>query len=103
MKKEIVSLDHIALNVNSIKESVEWYNNNFEIKIIYEDDSWALFSIGETKIALTLKKEHPPHIGFLVDSFPNDLKSNIKTHRDNTEYVYISDNSGNILELIKRK
>jgi len=102
MKLKDLSVDHIALNVSSIEESISWYSENFDIDIIYKDESWALFSLAGTKFALTLKKDHPPHVGFLVKEFPNSLLKEVKRHRDDTEFVYIVDNSGNILELIKR-
>ena len=99
---KIDSLDHIAINVKSIEDSVMWYESNFDCKVKYKDETWALLDISGVSIALTLSREHPPHIGFLVKEFPENLKDKVKKHRDNTEYVYMCDNSGNMLELIKR-
>ena len=33
-------IDHIAIQVNDIKKSVEFYTNRFKCKVLYQDDSW---------------------------------------------------------------
>ena len=98
----ISSLDHIAINVSNIENSIEWYTRELNASIIYRDKTWCLLSIANTKIALTIKDEHPPHVGFLIKEFSKNHIDKVKKHRDNTEYVYISDIDGNIIELIKR-
>lgn len=93
-----MKIDHVAINVKNIKKSIEWYLENLEGKILYEDHTWAMLSCAGTKIALTLESQHPPHIGIEVEQFSE--KDNIKNHRDGSSYVYKSDPDGNIIELI---
>ncbi len=95
-------IDHIAIQVTNLVESVEWYVKNFDSKILYSDDTWAMLLIGDTKVALTLPEQHPPHIAIEVSDlseFPCN-NSEIKEHRDGSKYLYVNDPSGNIIEYI---
>ena len=98
-----MKLDHIALNVKNISESVEWYINNLGATILYDDASWAMLDVGNVKIALTLNSQHPPHMGFTVDddsAIPCN-PSQIRVHRDGSRYYYQEDPSGNIIEWLR--
>jgi len=93
-----MGIDHVAINVADIHKSVRWYVEFLDAAIDYQDDTWAMLKVGESKVALALKSQHPPHIAVTVDEFPEG--SMIKEHRDGSRYVYKSDPDGNIIELI---
>lgn len=96
-----MNLDHIAVSVENIENSVSWYCKNLNAKVRYKDETWAMLSIGDTKIALTIGNTHPPHIAFSVSStslFPKGSK--ISTHRDESKYFYQKDPDGNTIEWI---
>ena len=95
-----MKLDHIALQVENLKVSIEWYQTNLNANITYCDDTWAMLKIGELNLALTLPNEHPPHIAFTVNTPEEIPAKKIKTHRDGSLYTYIEDPSGNIIEYI---
>ena len=78
-----MKIDHVAINVADIKKSVNWYVENMSAKVDYEDDTWAMLSIGDTKLALTIESQHPPHVAFCVEDI-KDLGegAEIKRHRD---------------------
>ena len=59
-----MKIDHVAINVADIKKSVNWYVENMSAKVDYEDDTWAMLSIGDTKLALTIEYQHPPHVAY---------------------------------------
>ena len=88
-------IDHIAIVVNDIKESVAYYVDNYDCMILHCDESWGYLQFDNTKLALVLKDEHPPHIAFEVDEVEG------KTHRDGSVSKYIDDPSGNKIELIE--
>ena len=88
-------IDHIAVVVNDIKESVAYYVDNYDCMILHCDESWGYLQFDNTKLALVLKDEHPPHIAFEVDEVEG------KTHRDGSVSKYIEDPSGNKIELIE--
>ncbi len=94
-----MKLDHVALVVKNPRESADWYVKNLSATIEYIDDTWAMLRVGDNKIALTIKSQHPPHIAFSMLDLPEDRKA-YKTHRDGSHYLYISDPDGNIIELI---
>ena len=96
-----MKIDHVAINVADIKKSVNWYVENMSAKVDYEDDTWAMLSIGDTKLALTIESQHPPHVAFCVEDI-KDLGegAEIKRHRDGSHYLYLEDPDGNILEKI---
>ena len=96
MKKNI---DHIALQVNNIEESVDWYVENYGCSIIYSDDSWAMLQFGNIKLALVVEDEHPYHIAFEIDGIQGN-GSNWSYHRDDTISRYIDDANSNNVELI---
>ena len=98
----MTKIDHIAIQVSNLFESVDWYVKNFNSQILYSDDTWAMLLVGNTKLALTIPEQHPPHIAFEVESlseFPC-ADSEIKEHRDGSKYLYVNDPSGNVIEYI---
>ena len=88
-------IDHIAIVVDDIKESVAYYVDNYDCMILHCDESWGYLQFDNIKLALVLKDEHPPHIAFEVDEVEG------KTHRDGSVSKYIDDPSGNKIELIE--
>tara|TARA_B100000700_G_C14942352_1_gene807421 strand:- start:673 stop:978 length:306 start_codon:yes stop_codon:yes gene_type:complete len=96
-----MSIDHVAIVVADIGASVNWYIKNFNACVDYQDDTWAMLKLGESKLALTLPDLHPAHIAIQVpslESFPEG--SEVKTHRDGSLYTYIKDLDKNIIEYI---
>ena len=92
------NIDHIGIQVNDIKESVDFYVKNFGCEIIHQDDTWAFLQFGNVKMALVIEDEHPYHIAFETDD-KGALGGTL--HRDGSISRYIKDPSGNSIELIK--
>ena len=92
-------LDHVAINVENIERSIKWYESNFECTILYQDDSWAFLEMCGTRLALTINKEHPPHIAFCVESL-EDLPGKPIEHRDGSISCYVKDPDDNYVEYI---
>ena len=84
-----MEIHHIGIQVESIKESADFYCNKFHAKCEYIDETWAM---------LVLPKEHPPHICFEKE-IPKNLPA--KEHRDGTRSVYDFDPSGNLIEYLE--
>ena len=89
-------IDHIALVVPHINKAVEWYTQNTDCKVNYQDNTWAEIQYENIKLALVSPAEHPPHIAFIDESIENGTK-----HRDGSESIYEHDTFGNIIEKIK--
>ena len=95
-------IDHIAIVVNDIKESVAYYVDNHDCMILHCDESWGYLQFDNIKLALVLKDEHPPHIAFEVDEIENKYPTyGMLQHRDGSISKYIEDPSGNHIEIIE--
>jgi len=90
-------IDHVAITVDDVRESVDWYVNEHGCSIIYCDDTWAMLQFENIKLALVVDDEHPFHIAFEV----KDPGIESTLHRDGSISRYIKDPSGNSIELIK--
>ena len=91
-------IDHIALQVNNINESVNYYKE-YGASVIHQDDTWAFLQFDNIKLALVIEDEHPYHIAFEVDMLPHT--ENVKKHRDGSISYYIKDPSDNTIEIIQ--
>ena len=61
-------IDHIAIQVNDIKKSVEFYTNRFKCKVLYQDESWGFLEFENTKLAFVKKEQHPFHFAILKEN-----------------------------------
>ena len=95
---QLDSMHHVAIEVRDIAESVEWYRTEFRCEISYQDATWAFLKFANLHLALVLPGHHPPHIAFV--SAKATTHPGLKPHRDGTRSVYISDVSGNSVELM---
>ena len=93
-------IHHIAIEVNNIKDSIDWYRKNTKCEISYQDDTWAMISYDNISLALVLPNTHPPHIAFEKHNAEDFGK--LKLHRDGTASVYIKDPSDNAIEILKK-
>ena len=89
-----------AISVSDVKSTVEWYLKNFSCKVSYQDETWALLEFANIRVAFVLPQQHPPHFALLRDPA---LFGEPKTHRDGTRSVYVSDPSGNSVEVLALK
>lgn len=99
-REQLDVLDHVAIVVRDIKESVLWYQSKFKCSIEYEDETWAMLSFNNTKLALVISNQHPSHI--CVHRADAEKFGTLKPHRDGTKSVYIRDPDGNAVEVMKR-
>ncbi|MEN9556529.1 MAG: hypothetical protein RLZZ232_2815 [Planctomycetota bacterium] len=98
MAEQLDSMHHVAIEVRDIAESVDWYRAEFRCEIAYQDATWAFLKFANLHLALVLPGHHPPHIAFV--SAKATTHPGLKPHRDGTRSVYISDVSGNSVELM---
>lgn len=96
--QKLDALHHLAIEVKNIADAIEWYQKQFRCTIVYQDETWGMLQFANVQLALVTPGQHPPHIGFtspVADQF-----GELKTHRDGTRSVYISDPFGNVVELL---
>lgn len=98
MSDQLDSLHHIAISVPNIAEAVDWYTSTFRCEIAYQDETWAFLKFANLHLALVIPDQHPPHIAFVTPAAAS--YGELKTHRDGTRSLYISDTGGNAIELM---
>ena len=99
---EMKTIDHIAIVVDNIKESVAYYVVEHQARILYMDKTWGLLQFKNVNLALTLEGEHPPHIAFETDDLEKEYPTyEMLEHRDKSISKYIQDPSGNHIEIIE--
>jgi len=95
------AIDHLALSVESPKDTANWYVDNFCGQLLYCDDTWAFVQFKNIKMAFVKRGTHPPHFAFEVEDFEDgDV---VKEHRDGTLSTYKKDPWRNVYELIKNR
>tara|TARA_B100000401_G_scaffold159855_1_gene106783 strand:- start:94 stop:426 length:333 start_codon:yes stop_codon:yes gene_type:complete len=92
------TIDHLAITVDDINQSVSWYLENYTCEVIYADDTWAFLQFKNIKIALVTNDQHPDHFAVL-DSSALSNKNAVK-HRDGTISYYTKDLDNNYIEHI---
>ena len=97
-----MKVDHIAVLVDDLEVSQQWYEKYCNADLVFEDPKYKRMKVDNTYIALISKKHYQhAHLGILVDSvdsFPDNGK--IVHHRDGTIGCYLQDPDGNIVEYI---
>jgi len=93
------TIHHIAIQVNNIAETVAWYKNQYDVKVAYQDDSWALLQFANVALALVMPDQHPPHFAIVAENAA--AYGPLTVHRDGTASVYIEDPAGNQIEMIQ--
>ncbi|OOG24545.1 glyoxalase [Thioalkalivibrio denitrificans] len=93
------ALHHVAIPVRNVARAVDWYCGRFRLELIYQDETWALLSFANTRLALVMPGQHPPHIGVVHP----DARSFgvLKTHRDGSASIYLEDSEGNAVEILE--
>jgi catechol 2,3-dioxygenase-like lactoylglutathione lyase family enzyme len=92
------ALHHVAVSVRDVGEAVDWYRRTFSCQLSYQDDTWALLEFANLKLALVTPEQHPAHLGFV--SPRAETFGPLKRHRDGTRSCYITDPSGNTVEIL---
>ena len=99
IRKFMDKIHHIAIQVESIAKSVDWYKKNFDITVSYQDETWAMIDFENTSLALVIPEQHPFH--FAIESKDAGSYGHLTEHRDGTASIYIKDIDGNNVEMIK--
>ena len=99
IRKFMDKIHHIAIQVESIAKSVNWYKENFDITVSYQDETWAMIDFENTSLALVIPEQHPFH--FAIESKEAESYGQLTEHRDGTASIYIKDIDGNNVEMIK--
>ena len=92
-------IDHIAIVVKDLNDTLAWYLVHFNAQLIYQDETWAMIEFQNIKLAFVIPNQHPAHIGF--NSENAECYGKLTLHRDGSNSCYVKDPSGNIVEFVK--
>ncbi len=98
--------DHVAQVVPDIAAAVTWYTSLLpDVKVLYQDESWAFIEAGGVKLAFVLRDQHPGHIAWRVSNAELErlaiqFAREIKPHRDGTRSFYLEAPGGQSVEII---
>jgi catechol 2,3-dioxygenase-like lactoylglutathione lyase family enzyme len=102
VNEHLETIHHIAIPVTDIAVAVAFYTARFCVAVDYQDESWALLRFANTKLALVIPDQHPPHVAVERADLEADADARpIATHRDGTRSLYIEDPWGNVIELLE--
>lgn len=101
MNAPLDTLDHLAIPVKDVAESLAWYQKNFQCRLLYKDDTWALVEFANIRLAFVMPGQHPGHLS--VARTDAEKFGTLKPHRDGTRSVYIQDPAGNHVEILKKE
>src|SRR5271170_4088848 len=96
-KKSLDTMDHVAVSVANVAETVDWYKQHFQCQVAYQDETWALVEFANIRLAFVLPSQHPDHFAVIGDP---SVYGQPKKHRDGTSSVYIQDPNGNNVEIL---
>jgi catechol 2,3-dioxygenase-like lactoylglutathione lyase family enzyme len=92
------SMDHVAIPVQEVQGALDWYKQHFNCDVLYQDETWAMIQFANIKLALVIPAQHPGHLSF-ISSRAAEF-GELKTHRDGTRSLYVTDPAGNSVELL---
>ncbi len=96
-KKPLDIMDHVAVTVTNVAQTVDWYKQHFQCQVAYQDETWALVEFANIRLAFVLPSQHPDHFAVLGDP---SVYGPPQMHRDGTSSVYIKDPNGNNVEIL---
>ena len=96
--RQLDRMDHVAISVNDIAATVDWYREQFNCEIVYQDETWAMVKFENITLAFVIPAQHPPHIAFVKEDA--EKYGELEGHRDGTASVYIKDVADNAVEIM---
>ena len=72
MNDQLSKIDHLAIIVDDIEKSVDYYSKRFKCDVSYKDSTWAMLKFDNINLALVTQDEHPNHFAIVDHSIVND-------------------------------
>jgi len=97
-----MSLDrihHVTISVANVEAAVKWYQTSFRCEVIESGQTFAVLQFENMRLELSLPSLERPHVAFEHGSA--ETFGELREMRDGSTGTYISDPTGNIVELVK--
>jgi len=92
-------IDHITILVADLEQSIHWYTTSFGCELIHRSKTLAVISFRNIKLVLSLPSEQRPHVAIRKDNASEF--GEIMEQSDLCKSTFISDPTGNLIELIE--
>ena len=93
-------VDHLVVMVSDLEQSISWYTTSFKCELVHHGKTLAVLKFSNLNIVLSLPSEQRPHLGILKEDAENF--GEVSEQSDLCASTFISDPSGNPVELVKR-
>lgn len=93
------SVDHVAILVSDIEQSIRWYLSSFSCDLVEQGNTFAVMQFENVKLVLTLPSIDPPHLA--LKKSDAQTYGELRTRSDGARSTYVSDPTGNIVELLQ--
>jgi len=97
-EEKLASIDHVTINVADVERAVSWYRTSFACEIISQDKVSAILQFANMTLTLMLPSQEPPHLAFVKADA--DTYGELFEKRDGKKSTFVSDPTGNMVELI---
>ena len=98
MESKLQGIDHVTLLVADVARTARWYQTSFQCELIEESPTRAVLKFENLKLVLALPSQQAQHIAF-VRSDASTFGELAPTD-DGRASTYLSDPSGNLVEII---
>jgi hypothetical protein len=96
-------IDRMAVVVEDIGRSVQWYQNHLKCTVLWPDATWTYLLFANCGLGLVTPHHNPAHFAVLSPMSPDITRfGTLQTHGDGTRFAYINDGSGNVTEMLER-
>ena len=70
-------IHHIAVQIEDVKSAVDWYSEQFDVEVTYQNETWAILKFDNISLAMVVPGRHPPISANLFSSTRSTLLTEI--------------------------
>lgn len=94
-------IDHVAVVVADLKQASHWYQTSFACELISEGKTETVLRFRNLKISLVLPSQQKAHVAYLRSDAATF--GELRPKSDGSLSTFVSDPTGNIVEIVQAK
>lgn len=94
----LTTIDHLALTVADIGDSLRWYQSSFSCELVYQDERTAILQFANLRLTLVLPSMEKTHVAYVRSD--TDSLGELYEQVDGIHSTFVSDPTGNPVELV---
>lgn len=96
---ELDAIHHLAINVADLDKATRWYQTSFRCALVRREKTVAVLQFENLCLTLVLPNTQPPHLAFMREDA--DALGELRLQPDGVRSCFVSDPTGNLIEVIK--